>query len=1326
MKKIYKKNILATALIALIFSFMLPSAAFADSVNYNVIQMSESVATLKSRTTSTQGPPTNRTITTTSTDLGISTITVSGAEVSCQPEEQIKDENTIVRYICTLSADQQLPESVNIALQTYNNSTREQKVTKNGVTKTTTTEINKGFPFITATDYDAGTFADDYQKYAAYINGTPGDDSVKNTTSFTIPINQETKIGELTFYYYYSGDFKTRHKCTIIIKAADVKLPAEASIISTKINTKNAQWMEERLLYTEEGKVGIISKADSINVEMTLDNDVKVLLDDQEQVVSNKKTTLNLTASLEGTKHTIKLQEDGYQDKQYTVTAYKQKYDDSPDAVVDYISIGSQFTNGNKPSNSAYGTEKRAVSTLRGIINEWIPADYNDEDWPPVSVGNFGSYITYYYENAIYDDPQNPYGVDFIIYGNAVSPNLNYFEPGNVLVSEDGSNWYTLAGSLHYDNTCTWNYEVQYSKNDKDCAVATLPDNTQLSPLGEYPKAAHYSMYAKNNHLTEIGDITVRGTYISPAGEKSGGNTVPTFPTFGYADCGLKNDTNQADNPYADTTKLIIGEKEINHLDGFDLAWAVDENGLPHSFENGIHYVKVQTATLINNTTGIGEKSTEINLVRKAQPSNEKVGKTANAEKITIDGVNLTLEPEKYVYEATVSGVFDVEVQAEDGANIYINSQKGNIGNFEKAAHGIVRIIIQEGEKEPVIYYIKITDDGFSKDNRVTKVAFDANKGFIGEEPYQTFYFDKNSVNAQFPTPVREGYTFEGWFDKATGQKKIDKYNINMNEEVHLVAKWKETRVPVDSKGENVTVTFRLIGSTLAKPSEVDLSKGKEGFCDAKYVTWIPTKKYTVPKNSTVYDLFVKAMEDARLKEEGAAENYVSTIYAPTSLGGYPLSEFTNGKYSGWMYTKNGVHTNAIKDELLSDDGIDIIFHYVNDYRYEIADWGKLGGTEYPALGDGTFHNSWLEAADTLGASGGGAATHVDETKAVTTSGTSGSSTTTTPTEVTVSGTTATATVKSENAAEAIKQAKENKSAEIVLNVAASDTKGAETVKVQLDTATVKAIVSDTSASLTVKTENGQVSLDCEALTTVVSEAKGATITLEVVKVLKPTEAQQKAAGANGYVIRLVIKSGDKIISDFNKGKATVTVEIPTKLQNKKVAAIHIAEDGKIEQLPGKTVKIDGKDYYIFETPHFSTFALVDAEELGLEVNDEEANIVKIKELVSDMSLKASSSKTSKKNIKVTLTVDKSTAAAIKEIKDMGYTVKYKYYRSTKKASKYQAKITKTTKTFTNTAGKKGTRYYYKARIQVYDKDGKLITQTALKQCKYAVRTWTK
>ena len=63
-------------------------------------------------------------------------------------------------------------------------------------------------------------------------------------------------------------------------------------------------------------------------------------------------------------------------------------------------------------------------------------------------------------------------------------------------------------------------------------------------------------------------------------------------------------------------------------------------------------------------------------------------------------------------------------------------------------------------------------------------------------------------------------------------------------------------------------------------------------------------------------------------------------------------------------------------------------------------------------------------------------------------------------------------------------------------------------------------------------------------------------------------------------------------------------LEIPAKLADKKVAAIHIADDGKIEQLAGKVLTIGGKKYYEFTTPHFSTFALVDADELGLEVEE--------------------------------------------------------------------------------------------------------------------------
>ena len=81
---------------------------------------------------------------------------------------------------------------------------------------------------------------------------------------------------------------------------------------------------------------------------------------------------------------------------------------------------------------------------------------------------------------------------------------------------------------------------------------------------------------------------------------------------------------------------------------------------------------------------------------------------------------------------------------------------------------------------------------------------------------------------------------------------------------------------------------------------------------------------------------------------------------------------------------------------------------------------------------------------------------------------------------------------------------------------------------------------------------------------------------------------------------------------------------------------------------------------------------------------------------------------------------------SIKELKDLGFTVKYRFYRSTKKAAGYKAAVTKKTASYTNTGGKKGMKYFYKVQVRVYDENGKLTAKTALKQCKYASRTWTK
>ena len=114
------------------------------------------------------------------------------------------------------------------------------------------------------------------------------------------------------------------------------------------------------------------------------------------------------------------------------------------------------------------------------------------------------------------------------------------------------------------------------------------------------------------------------------------------------------------------------------------------------------------------------------------------------------------------------------------------------------------------------------------------------------------------------------------------------------------------------------------------------------------------------------------------------------------------------------------------------------------------------------------------------------------------------------------------------------------------------------------------------------------------------------------------------------------------------------------------------------------------------------------------------------KEKLLNLGLTVRTSKTTKKNVKAVVKETLELKDLIKEIKDAGYTVKYKFYRSTKKSSKYIATVTKTENTYTNTTGKKGTKYYYKARLAVYDTDGNLVAQTELKQCKYGLRTWSK
>ena len=253
----------------------------------------------------------------------------------------------------------------------------------------------------------------------------------------------------------------------------------------------------------------------------------------------------------------------------------------------------------------------------------------------------------------------------------------------------------------------------------------------------------------------------------------------------------------------------------------------------------------------------------------------------------------------------------------------------------------------------------------------------------------------------------------------------------------------------------------------------------------------------------------------------------------------------------------------------------------------------------------------------------------------VETTGSIGSAVTTSPTTVKMSGTTATVTVKADNQKEILKQAKEKKSAQVVLVVANSDAKGAEKLEMNLEKSFLESLLKDTNAKLVVKTPLGQKTYERDELQKLVNETTGTTVKAEI-----------------------------------NKDNVDTAAEEPA--------------------------------------------------------DDNAAKIEKAKSIVKNMKLVARSSKTAKKNVKAVLKSDAKVTASIKELKDLGFTVKYRFYRSTKKAASYKSTVTKKTASYTNTSGKKGTKYFYKIQVRVYDENGKLVAKTALKQCKYASRVWSK
>ena len=292
-------------------------------------------------------------------------------------------------------------------------------------------------------------------------------------------------------------------------------------------------------------------------------------------------------------------------------------------------------------------------------------------------------FIQFEFSDPIKNDNKNPYGIDFIVYGNAFYGNP---EPGSVQVSSDGNTWYELAGSRYYsdkiaDGSTSLPYEgtsrnvkVKYTKTGGGINALVTPNNASTPTilaanpftfaLGWWPETNEGYPMGDGSNVTNVSYGSNVITYKGLTAIKD--SDTHTDYNYGYADV-TPNGSNigQAVNPYVPCDRNKYGG------DGFDLAWAVNtETGEPAAVDN-VKFVRVYSSVL-HNTGVFGETSPDLTSIRvTANPASSNVGSTS-APRVRVNGINVSFSNG----QATVNNAGNnpnVQV-TKSNSHIYINS----------------------------------------------------------------------------------------------------------------------------------------------------------------------------------------------------------------------------------------------------------------------------------------------------------------------------------------------------------------------------------------------------------------------------------------------------------------------------------------------------------------------------------------------------------------------------------------------------------------------------------------------------------------------------
>lgn len=299
--------------------------------------------------------------------------------------------------------------------------------------------------------------------------------------------------------------------------------------------------------------------------------------------------------------------------------------------VLEYVPAPSQYMNA-----EPWGTPDDAKSIVGGITGS-------------VSLGAFGGYIVFRFAEPVENDPANPFGIDFTLFGNPVP---NWSEPGIVSVMKDENvnglpddSWYELAGSDHRFSSTEYGYTVEYMNPGGDTALdVPWTDNLGASGRIRANSFASQSYYPSNDLFPGIDQsaYTFRGTMIRSTVDTSYTSGIYSLRrSFGYADNQFRGHApyTYPDNPYTP-------QPENSGGDAFDISWAIDNAGNYVEIDQ-VDFIRVHSAVM-DGAGWLGQVSTEITGAVDVEPG---TGNTGDHQMLVIREIPPVMETKEFPLE---------------------------------------------------------------------------------------------------------------------------------------------------------------------------------------------------------------------------------------------------------------------------------------------------------------------------------------------------------------------------------------------------------------------------------------------------------------------------------------------------------------------------------------------------------------------------------------------------------------------------------------------------------------------------------------------------